>query len=119
MVNTYFFHFSNLVFSDLIKYIVQCTYCIFAFTAATVFNAARDVDFKVKLKDSNNIALTKENFNKIIDYYSHCACFHVKFYLDTKIMPEIIITPEVSTYYIFIRFNVNKLKFISKFNRYI
>lgn len=66
------------------------------FTAAKVFNVARDVDFKIKLLENNNVTLTKENFNRIIDYYSRCACFHVKFCLDTKPMPDAFITPEVN-----------------------
>lgn len=67
-------------------------------TAAKIFKATSDTDFKVKLKDNNNISLTKANFNKIIEYYSHCACFHIKLQLDAKIMPEMVITPEVSSY---------------------
>lgn len=72
------------------------TYFCFLLTAAKVFKAECDVDFKVKLKDNNNINLSKANFNKIIEYYSHCACFHVKLQLETKIMSEMVITPDVS-----------------------
>lgn len=66
------------------------------FTAANVFKVERDLDFVVKLKDNSNVVLTKANFNKIINYYSKCACFYVKLQMEAKIMPEIVITPDVS-----------------------
>lgn len=68
------------------------------FTAAKVFKIDRDIDFKVNLKDNNNINLSKSNFNKVIDQFSKCACFHVKFLLEARAGPELLITPDVSAF---------------------
>lgn len=68
----------------------------FLSAVAKAFKVERDLDFKVKLKANNNIVLTKSNFNRIVEYYSHCACFHITVHMDVKTTPDVVITPDVS-----------------------
>lgn len=66
------------------------------FAAVKVFKVDGDSDFKVTLEENNNISLSKTNFNKIIQNYSQCACFHVTLQLDAKITPGLVVAPDVS-----------------------
>lgn len=72
---------------------------IFLFVAIKVFNVQGDGNFKVTLKEChNNISLTQSNFVKIVKFFGRCACFQVKLQLDAEMIPNTIVTPDVSDF---------------------
>lgn len=84
--------------SHQFNYIYRYYSCFvwYLFAAAKVFKVERDLDFKVRLKANNSIVLTKSNFNRIVEYFSRCACFQIIMQMEVKIMPDVVITPDVS-----------------------
>lgn len=91
MVNIHAFKRIPVFILTISSYNIEKIY----FAAVKVFKVNGDSDFKVTLKENNNISLSKTNFNKIIQKYSQCACFHVKLQLDAKITPGLVVTPDV------------------------
>lgn len=85
---------------------------LYSFTVARTFNLERDFDFKVKLKANNNTNLTKTNFNRVVEYYSRCACFQITVQLERKTMCDVLITADVSPNFDFISITKTNFFFV-------